>query len=261
MQPQWAAKHIADLMKASKKTVIFTGAGMSTESGLPDFRSSGGLWEGKDPMVVAHADTLKNDPGTIARFYRDRITEYGKCKPNRGHQILAEWETQGKIWGIATQNIDGFHGQAGNKNVCELHGNMNLYCDTCAITYPTTAYTHPYDEEEFWRCSEISYTPENGIERCFGMIRPNVTLFGEDLPQQPYHRAMQHHASANLCIILGSSCSVYPANSLPRYTIDNGGEVVIINKSDTELDQIASYKISEWSITKSLEQINKFLND
>jgi NAD-dependent deacetylase len=258
MEPKWAVKHIADLIRQSRKTIVFTGAGMSTESGLPDFRSGGGLWEGKDPMVVAHANTLRDNPHIIARFYRDRIREYGKHLPNRGHQILAEWETQGKIWGIATQNIDGYHSQAGNKNVCELHGNMELYCPLCSADYLPSTYLDSKKDEEFWHCQNHEAN-DYSLGLCKGIIRPNVTLFGEDLPQKPYRRALQHHVEAQLCIILGSSCSVYPANSLPQQTIATGGEVVIINKGATDLDHLASYKISELSITQALEAINKLL--
>lgn len=261
MDPKWAAKHIADLIQQSKKTVVFTGAGMSTESGLPDFRSNGGLWDGKDPIKVSHIDRLKDpdDRYDLAMFYRNRITDALAHAPNRGHEILAEWETQGKIWGIATQNIDGYHQRAGNKNVCELHGNLGLRCSFCEKEYPQEVYTKASMRAD-WICQDEADVYSEPM-KCGGFIRPNVVLFGEDLPQKPFHRALQHFSDANLCIILGSSCSVYPANTLPQHTVTNGGQVVIINRTQTDLDYLSSYKINDWSITKALEKINKLIQE
>lgn len=262
MSPKWAAQHIADLMKKSKHTIVFTGAGMSTESGIPDFRSNGGLWNGRDPMMISHAKVLKDDPHIVARFYRDRMRDMAAARPNRGHEILAEWEVQGKIWGIATQNIDGYHQRAGmpESKVLELHGNLKLYCSFCDKEYPASQYTDSNDsndEDDFCFCADLD---EDGYA-CGGTIRPNVTMFGEDLPQMAFQRALAQHAKADLCIILGSSCSVYPANSLPQHTIGMGGEVVIINKGPTDLDRIASYKIDAIGIGEALEMINKNLVD
>jgi NAD-dependent deacetylase len=255
MKPEWACKHIADLMKKSRSTVVFSGAGMSTESGLPDFRSNGGLWDGKDPMKVSHVDMLKKEFDTVADFYRQRIQDAQDHKPNRGHIILAEWETQGMLDYIATQNIDQYHTRAGNHRVSELHGNLSTRCTLCEKEYGGQFYLdHP--DNEHLVCTE---TWEG--ELCGGMIRPNVVMFGEMLPDAPWQKAKKAFRKADLCIILGTSCSVYPANQLPYETISNGGEVVIINIGDTELDYLASYRIRDWSITKSLEQINKFLKD
>jgi NAD-dependent deacetylase len=255
MKPSWAAKHISDLMKKSRSTVVFTGAGMSTESGLPDFRSNGGLWDGKDPMKVSHVDMLTKDFGTIADFYRQRIQDAQDHAPNRGHQILAEWQQQGSIHHIATQNIDQYHTRAGNYNVSELHGNLSTRCSFCNKEYGGQFYLDNPDNKALI-CQESMHG-----DICGGSIRPNVVMFGEALPDEPWQKAKRAFKKADLCLILGSSCSVYPANQLPYETIHRGGEIAIINIGDTELDYQASYKISEWNITRSLEQINKFLRD
>lgn len=250
MDPKWAVKHIADLMKKSKHTVVFTGAGMSTESGLPDFRSNNGLWDGKDPMVISHIDQLNNNPWIVARFYRDRAREALTHQPNRGHQILAEWETQGKIVGVATQNIDGYHQRALSQNVWELHGGLHLYCNVCKREYPLSHYADSETDDEFWVCPD-----------CDGTIRPNITMFGELLPEDVFAKAKRQFQKAQLCVILGTSCSVYPAASLPFETIANGGQVVIINRTGTEMDRYAEYIINDWDITKSLEAINKLVQE
>jgi NAD-dependent deacetylase len=252
MELKWAAKHIADLMRESNHTVVFTGAGISTESGLPDFRSNGGLWDGKDPMKISHVDMMKKDPESLAKFYTQRIKDALAHKPNPAHTILAEWEVQGKIWGIATQNIDGYHQRAGSYNVLELHGNMDLYCSQCKHKYPYKRYLN----EEYYCDGPDEEYPD---EPCGGFIRPNVTMFGELLPDTPYMRGINQFSKAKLCIILGSSCSVHPANSLPQHTIMNGGDVVIVNRDKTELDHLASYIIHDTDLSITLEAINKQL--
>lgn len=252
IEPKWAAKHIADLLRDSLSTVVFTGAGMSTESGIPDFRSSGGLWDGKDPSQISHVNMIEEDPKGLAEFYTQRILDIQQHKPNRGHEILADWETRGIISRIITQNIDGYHQLAGSASVVELHGHLrHLRCSKCGSSHSLDAYTKPDIDD--YQCWDKEFT------ECDGFIRPNVVLFGEDLPSTEYHRALSACANAKLCVILGSSCSVHPANSLPQHTVANGGQVVIINQSETELDYLASYKIEAWPISKALTAINSHL--
>lgn len=258
MDSKWAIKHIADLINRSRNTVIFSGAGISTESGLPDFRSNDGLWAGQDPMVIAHTRTLKSNPSLLVNFYRDRIVDASNCKYNDAHRILAEWETQGKVWGIATQNVDGYHQQAGSQNVMELHGNMGLYCTHCMTPYEHSKYIDGTGDS-IGQCDCREDDGNGDYERCSGVVRPNITLFGEDLNVGTFSKARKTFGNAKLCIILGSSCSVYPANSLPQLTINNGGEVVIINKTSTDLDHLASYSISEISITEALIKIDRLI--
>lgn len=242
--------NVFELIKQSKKIVVFTGAGMSTESGLPDFRSSGGLWDGKDPMEISHVKMLKQDPKAIIDFYRQRATEALAHKPNRGHQILAEWDTQGIISSIVTQNIDGYHQRAGAHNVIELHGNLN---------FRSWLGNEEYTSEQFLAMTEDDYwkTTYDGNE---DIIRPNVVLFGEDLPQLEWRRALQRHAEADLCLVLGSSLAVYPANSLTEHTVALGGKLVIVTKSETPMDKLSVAKIDKMTITEFLEAANGYLN-
>jgi NAD-dependent deacetylase len=261
----YKAQQIAQLIMDSHKTVVFTGAGVSTESGIPDFRSSGGLWDGKDPSKISHANMIDSAPGQLARFYADRIREFQSHKPNKAHHILEKWEGEGRVYSITTQNIDGYHKQAGSKRVHELHGNVEyLYCSHCLTHYHTLVYTEP-DEEHGYSCLcsdeniSSSQTGEVETETCGGFIRPNVTLFGEMLPDAPYHKALSDHATADLCIILGSSCSVHPANSLPQHTVTNGGKIVIVNKGETDLDYLATFKIDDWGIGNALQVIDQMM--
>lgn len=252
MNPSLKTARIADLILNSKSTVVFTGAGISTESGIPDFRSKDGLWDGKDPMEISHVKRVYEKPEELFGFYSDRYQEFQAARPNQSHYILASWQEQGLIGKIVTQNIDGYHQRAGSTNVAELHGNMNLKCAHCGGTYDSTRYLEAYG-----RCIHPDVVEQTEV--CDGIIRPNVTLFGEDLPVVPFHQAVQAHANAELCIIIGSSCEVYPANSLPQHTISNGGIVVIINKGGTALDRFATYKVDEWGAAVTLKEIDNFI--
>lgn len=238
--------NVFELIKKSKRMVVFTGAGMSTESGLPDFRSNGGLWDGKKPEEISHVKMLNQDPKSIIDFYRQRAREALAHKPNRGHQILAEWDTQGIISAIVTQNIDGYHQRAGAHNVIELHGNLN---------FRSWMGNQPYTAEEFLAMTEGDYWKTN-FDDFDDIIRPNVVLFGEDLPQLEWRRAMQRHAEADLCLVLGSSLAVYPANSLPEHTVALGGKLVIVTKSETPLDRMSVCKIDNMTTTEFLEAAN-----
>lgn len=252
MSPEASAKHIANLIKESRSTMVFTGAGMSTESGLPDFRSNGGLWDGKDPMKISHVKMLTDNARSICSFYKDRARDAFGCKPNRGHQILAEWETQGKVVGIATQNIDGYHQLAGSQAVYELHGNLTFRCEFCGKKMTAKEYIDD-PRDRFYDCEELECKDIEAI------IRPNVILFGEALDSDMFSKAERQFKRAELTIILGTSCSVYPAANLPFTTIEGGGKVVIINRTKTEMDLHADYIINDWGITKSLETIDKIL--
>lgn len=243
--------NVFELIKKSKNIVVFTGAGMSTESGLPDFRSNGGLWDGKKPEEISHVKMLTKDPKSIIDFYRERARDALAHKPNRGHEILAEWQTQGIINTIVTQNIDGYHQRAGAHDVIELHGNLN---------FRSWMGNYPYTAEEFLAMTEGDYWKTN-FDDFEDIIRPNVVLFGEDLPQPEWLRAMQKHSQADLCLVLGSSLAVHPANSLPQHTIGMGGKLVIVTKSETPLDRLSVAKIDKMSITEFLEAANGYLQD
>lgn len=151
---------------AGKDVVVLTGAGMSTDSDVPDFRSTNGMWQDADIERLASPEGLNDDFERFTEFYRWRIREHSKCKPNRGHEILANWEHRGLVRGIITQNVDGFHQEAGSSNVVEMHGSLRLMrCQSCQTV-----------------SSPEGYLVEGG-ERCAlcgtGKIRPGVVMFGE----------------------------------------------------------------------------------
>ena len=231
---------LKEMIDNSNYTVVFTGAGMSTESGLPDFRSAAkGLWKMKDPSRYASVNALYNNKNEFAEFYRMRIENLLKYKPHKGHYVLADLEKEGKIKSIITQNVDGYHKDAGSENIIELHGNIyELYCLSCGRVYPCKKYM----EEEGTKCS------------CGGFIRPSVVLFGESLPQDAMDNAYQETIKADLFIVLGSSLSVSPANQYPLIAKENGAKLAIVNMEPTMMDSYFDLVINNQSIGEYLEK-------
>lgn len=234
---------IRDWLRKSNHTVVFTGAGMSTESGLPDFRSANqGLWQQKDPSQVASVQALNNNVEEFIDFYRKRVLGVKEYEPHRGHRILAEWEKQGRIHSIITQNVDGFHQQAGSQKVAELHGTLQkVHCQTCGISYSSEEFL-----DGSYRCS------------CGGILRPSVVLFGEMLPEQPFEMAFDEASRADLFIVLGSSLSVTPANQFPLIAKENGAKLVIANQEATPLDGYADLVINNRQIGDVLAEWDCF---
>jgi NAD-dependent deacetylase len=214
---------LARALIGSRSTVVFTGAGMSTESGLPDFRSSDGLWGKFRPEELASTEALNRNFDNFVTFYRSRIDSMGGVKPNRGHEILAEWEGKGLLEAVVTQNVDGLHQAAGSENVLELHGTLRrVRCQACGTEYPAGDYASRTD------CA-----------KCGGKLRPAVVLFGEMLPEDALSESMRLSASCSLFIVLGSSLAVSPANMMPERAKRGGGALYIINRTPTPLDGIA----------------------
>ncbi|TFJ91770.1 NAD-dependent protein deacylase [Lentibacillus salicampi] len=228
-------------LNASNHTVVFTGAGMSTESGLPDFRSTNqGLWKQKDPGKIASTDALNNNVEEFIDFYRKRVLNVKEYGPHKGHDILADWEKHGLIQSIITQNVDGFHQEAGSRNVAELHGTLaKLHCQSCRKEYSSEEYVH----QEYY-CE------------CGGVLRPSITLFGEMLPQDAFQLARSEAEQASLFIVLGSSLSVTPANQFPLIAKENGARLVIVNREPTELDNYADHVIHSREIGDVLAEWN-----
>ena len=239
-----AAKNIAELLKGSSHAVIVTGAGISTESGLPDFRSQGGLWDGRRPEEISHASKVGTDE--FREFFTKRLNDAGKHEPNVAHRLLAEWEEKGLVKSILTQNIDGYHKAAGSKNVLELHGHLRyLTCDECGRDYDASKFTIEHSDA----CAD-----------CEGTVRPNVTLFGEELPHLAWSEAIQEARKADLVIVLGTSLQVWPFNSLidEAYQGGNAARVVIVTESETPYDGIASIRLHD-KITAALQAVNEYL--
>ena len=229
-------------MDESKYTVVFTGAGMSTESGLPDFRSANqGLWRKKDPAKIASTEALNNNVEDFIAFYRERVLGVKEYGPHKGHEILAKWEENGKIKSIITQNVDGFHQLAGSKRVAELHGTLQkLHCEKCGREYDSSEYV----KEEFY-CE------------CSGILRPSIVLFGESLPQEAFEFALEETEKADLFIVLGSSLTVTPANQFPLLAKEIGAKLVIVNQEDTPVDRYADLVIQDKKIGELLGEIEK----
>lgn len=200
---------IVSLLKQSNRTVVLTGAGMSTESGVPDFRSSKGIWQQIDPLQVATVDALENDYDTFHRFYTMRLQQLAQCKPHAGHIALAQLEKQGIISFVATQNVDGFHTTAGSTHVAELHGNIHdIRCHSCH---------QPHTVQQF--IAKVRCT-------CGGLLRPGVVLFGEYLPEEAWIRTSREIEQADAVIVIGTSLQVSPVNQLPSMT---RGKKIYIN--------------------------------
>ncbi|MHA6250525.1 NAD-dependent protein deacylase [Oceanobacillus sp. CAU 1775] len=225
----------------AKYTVVFTGAGMSTESGLPDFRSANkGLWKTKDPTKLASTEALNNNVDEFIAFYRERVLGVKEYGPHKGHEILAEWETSGKVKAIITQNVDGFHQEAGSKHVAELHGTLQkVHCESCGREFDSNEYV----KEEFY-C------------KCGGVLRPSIVLFGEGLPQDAFQLAIEATEKSDLFIVLGSSLTVSPANQFPMLAKENGAKLVIVNQEPTPLDMYADLVIQDKKIGEVLKEAN-----
>lgn len=232
-------KQLVEWMQQAKSTVVFTGAGMSTESGLPDFRSQTGLWQGQDPVKLASTWALDHEREAFTAFYQKRVQGFLSCKPHRGHEIVAEWEKRGRVRGIITQNVDGFHQQAGSVAVAELHGTLaTLRCTGCERTFPSKRYV----EKDGVVCI------------CGGFLRPNVVLFGEALPREALQQAETWTEQAELFLVLGSSLAVSPANWFPQQAKEHGARLVIVNQEPTPLDAWADLVIRDERIGTVLQR-------
>jgi NAD-dependent deacetylase len=230
----------------SQHTVVLTGAGMSTESGLPDFRSNDGLWHGKDPQQIASVQALNHNREEFVDFYRWRIRELQKVHPHAGYDILTRMQRQGYVHRFITQNVDGFHQRAGSHDVIELHGSLHrLYCTQCGQEVEAGNYLR----EDGEICS-----------RCSGFLRPGIVLFGEMLPENAIREAFEDAARAELMIVMGSSLQVSPANMLPLETKQNSGRCVILNREPTIMDSQADLVV-QGEIGMLVSDLNTLLDE
>ena len=216
----------------SDNIVFFGGAGVSTESGIPDFRSKDGLYNQKyayPPEEILSSHFFYSQPEEFFRFYKDKMLVLD-AKPNRAHLYLAKLEKEGKLQAIVTQNIDGLHQKAGNKNVIELHGSIyRNRCINCSKFYPP---------EYIKECDKIPY-----CEHCHNIVKPEVVLYEEPLDEMIMTKAMIKIMEAELLIIAGTSLSVYPANGFINYF--QGKHMVLINKDKTPYDNKADLVIHD----------------
>ncbi|MCK4848575.1 MAG: Sir2 family NAD-dependent protein deacetylase [Candidatus Heimdallarchaeota archaeon] len=220
-----------NLMKKASYIVAFTGAGVSVESGIPDFRSPGGLWERFDPMEYANYSSFLTHPEKFWTMHSELSATVSSAKPNPAHLALAKLEKLGKLKAIITQNVDFLHQRAGNTRVLELHGSGEIsQCIMCKKEFDHTIVDELITKGDIPPLCDI----------CNGLIKPNVILFGEPLPWGVLEEARRELKSADLLIIIGSSLSVYPAASLPHMAIEQGIDILIINEEPTNLDNSAT---------------------
>ncbi len=229
---------VADLILKSRKLVVFTGAGISTESGIPDFRSPGGLWDRFDPDDFTIDKFLSNIESRRKQWYifkEGLMTD--KAVPNAAHVAIAELHKMGKLNCVITQNIDNLHQKAGvpDAKVFELHGNMQwAICLECGKRYSFSEIKIRLDAgEDVPECSA-----------CRGMLKPDIVMFGEQLPYDVLQEAGRRARGSDLFIVIGSTLVVYPAAYMPQYALQSGAKLVIINLSKTPLDRQANVCIS-----------------
>ncbi|AEJ20049.1 SIR2 family NAD-dependent protein deacylase [Gracilinema caldarium] len=234
-----AAAFIQQVYTDGGNILVLTGAGISTESGIPDFRSPGtGLWERMNPMEVLSLPVLEAHPQQFYKTGFRLLMEMRSAEPNQAHLILAKMEEEGYIQGIITQNIDNLHHKAGSKQVWEVHGNTrDANCIRCGRVFPI---------EELESCLAEGTIPPR-CKKCGGIIRPSVVLFGDPMPRV-YQEAMTAVKKAELLIIVGSSLSVYPVAYLPELA----KQCIIINLTPTEFDVRAKLVIHEKASTALL---------
>jgi NAD-dependent deacetylase len=205
---------VAELLLRLKNCVVLTGAGISAESGIPTFRSKGGLWEKYDPTVYASIEVFRKDPSKYWQIRGDFIRDYDSYEPNAAHRALVELENLGIVRQVITQNIDGLHRKAGSRRVVEIHGSLReIICQQCNRTYlaPNIPGGNP---------------PHCG---CGGVLKPNTVLFGEQLPPAALEVAIRESSTCRIMLVIGTSAVVYPAAHLPVVAMQHGAKIVEIN--------------------------------
>jgi NAD-dependent deacetylase len=228
-----AVEALAALIRERQPCVALTGAGISTESGIPDFRSASGLWARVDPAEVATIDAFHRDPERVWEWYGPRIRGLLVAEPNAGHVALAALERSGLLHAVVTQNIDLLHARAGSNEVIEVHGSIRrAVCLRCGAPEPLEALLEQLDERATPVC-----------RACGAVPKPDVVLFGELLPTGPIARAERLATAAALLLVVGTTLEVWPVGGLPERTKDAGGAVAIVNRGPTAFDRRADIRL------------------
>ncbi len=223
-------KRAADIIANSKKLLVFTGAGISAESGIPTFRGQDGLWENYRVEDVATPEAFLRNPRLVWKFYSERRRKALSVKPNAAHYAVARLEKLFDDFLVVTQNVDDLHRKAGNKKLIEIHGNLfREKCTACA----------------FIRNSESSYEEPPLCPDCGAMLRPDVVWFGEPLPEKEINEAFDFAEEADTVIVIGTSAIVFPAAQLPFIVYNHGGKVIEVNLEPTPVTDIANVSIFE----------------
>ncbi|HLE13300.1 MAG TPA: NAD-dependent deacylase [Anaerolineales bacterium] len=227
----------ASLLRSAKKGVALTGAGISTPSGIPDFRSAGsGLWTRFDPFEVASLSAFRYRPEKFYAWMRSLAIEIVQARPNPAHLALASLEQVGLIQMVITQNIDSLHQRAGSLHVLEIHGTLqSLTCIGCYHRYGASGFLEPYLET-----GQIPRCPD-----CYQILKPDVVLFEEQLPVRAWLQAQQACESCDLLLVAGSSLEVMPVAGLPLRALEHGSHLILVNQSPTYLDERADFIFNE----------------
>jgi NAD-dependent deacetylase len=243
-----SVERLVELVRERQPCVVLTGAGISTESGIPDFRSAEGIWAQYDPYEVGHIDALRRDPVRVWEFYAHRLDVLGQApgrlrrpswpgvggfaddasspEPNDGHGALAELEERGWIRAVVTQNVDGLHERAGSREVVEVHGSLReAECVHCGVRVPMA--------------DALAQLPLPACPECGEALKPGVVMFGELLPAEAIERAERLAEEAGLLLVVGSSLEVHPVAALPGETLAAGGALAIVNRGGTRWDSRA----------------------
>ena len=224
---------LAELVQRRRPLVVLTGAGISTESGIPDFRSPTGIWAQYDPMEYATIDAFEKNPEKVWSFYSLRYRALTDAEPNDAHRALAGLERRGLVSALITQNIDLLHERAGSHDVIEVHGSIRkCVCLSCGKRYGIDEVLRMLDADEVPRCTS-----------CGAVLKPGVVMFGELLDAQAIDRAFQLAREAKLLLVVGSTLEVQPVAGLPWETVTAGGDVAIVNLGPTAFDRRATLRI------------------
>ncbi len=242
-------KAVADWLAEAQSAVVFTGAGVSTESGIPDFRSPGGVWSRRKPILF---DEYVRDPEARVEYWKQRAethAEFTRAEPNVAHKAFATWEKAGRIRGLITQNIDGLHEIAGSRNVLELHGTARqVGCLDCAARFDADAMLRQFEDSQAVPC----------CPKCGGLTKHATISFGQSLSPAVLQAAIRWSREADLFVTVGSSLVVTPAAELPALAKSSGARLVIINREPTPLDGIADAVLRE-GIGVVISQIERLL--
>jgi NAD-dependent deacetylase len=223
------AAALAQLIREHQPCVVLTGAGVSTESGIPDFRSPTGIWAQFDPLEYASLPAFRADPEKVWRFYKPRTAMLTRAEPNAAHLALAALERAGFVTAVVTQNIDLLHERAGTQNLVEVHGSIRTAsCPECGSSYGRDEVVAQLETADAPACA-----------RCGAILKPDVVFFGELLPPAAIERAFELARSARLLLVVGSALEVYPVAALPEETLAAGGALAIVNKGRTPYDHRA----------------------
>jgi len=229
------SRDLAQLLATAHHAVVLTGAGVSTESGIPDFRSPGGVWETVDPMEVGSLATFMSDPARFWGFHRPRFAAVDSVTPNAAHLAIAEFERRGIVKALITQNIDGLHRRAGSVDPIEVHGTLDVgQCLRCGAQISR--------DEMLARADDAA----DGVPRCTQcgfQIKSGVVLFGEQLPPAAIGAAFREAEAADVMLVIGSSLLVTPVSTLPDIVLRHGGRLAILTESETPYDSDCTVRL------------------